>query len=808
MSLGSWLKRPFRADGGRVEAPDAAREHARGGTRLLEAGRVAEALKAFRAAVAAAPNDAAHHVNLAYAMQQAAQPRDALVHLKRAVELDEANFDARYMLGAALEQDGDAAGAARQFEAAIALRPEFEPAHAELCRALAAADETAKAQAAIERALALNPSNPDFHLYHGNLLLQQRRSSEAAASFRQALVLRPHGAEAHGNLGVALQALRDHEGAVASFERSLELAPRQPQVRINLAASRRAQGRFEEAAAMLRAVIADDPANAEAINQLGSVQKEMGQLDDAVASYQLAIELEPEQPGGYGNLGLVLYEQGRIAEAVAMYRRGLAIKPLATIHDNLGNALTRQGIVDEAIENYRAALELDPDNLDTRCNLAGALADGQGAAAGVAAFREILALKPDHVVARSNLLFNLCYDGETSPEAYLAEARQINEMFTPEPLPARAADPDAGVGRPLRVGLLSGDLHGHPVGFFIEGIVRHLGRQRFTLHAYSTSLTEDALTARIKPHFTSWWQTRGRPDREVAEHIRDDGIDILVDLAGHSALNALSVFAWRPAPVQLTWLGYFASTGVNAMDYVLADPVCVPPGHEGQFSERVWRMPHTRLCYTPPAEAPPVVPLPALANGHLTFGCFQRLPKITNRVLVLWARVLHAIPDARLLLQSQQFARQRYVDEILDRLSSVGVAPERVIVRKPTQRDGYLKAYGDVDVVLDTFPFTGGTTTCEALWMGVPTLTLAGNTMLGLQGAALLGAAGLPQWVAADEDEYVDRAVALTADRQALAELRSALRERVRLSPLFDTALFARHLESALLGMWEQARQR
>jgi len=295
-------------------------------------------------------------------------------------------------------------------------------------------------------------------------------------------------------------------------------------------------------------------------------------------------------------------------------------------------------------------------------------------------------------------------------------------------------------------------------------------------------------------------------DEAAARRIRADEIDILIDLAGHSAENRLGVFAYRPAPLQITWLGYFASTGVDAIDYILADESCVPPGNEAQFSERVWRLPQTRLCFTPPEgdAAPAVDPLPALQRGVVTFGCFQRLPKITDDVIRLWGEVLGRLPGSRLLIQSVQTGRAKAVEQTLARLARVGITADRVSIRGPVSRDAYLKAYAEVDIVLDTFPFPGGTTTCEALWMGVPTLTLCGETMISRQGETMMRAAGLPEWVAVDPGDYVRKAVQFASDLPALARLRESMRNQVAGSALFDVRLFARRFEDALAMIWRE----
>jgi predicted O-linked N-acetylglucosamine transferase (SPINDLY family) len=533
---------------------------------------------------------------------------------------------------------------------------------------------------------------------------------------------------------------------------------------------------------------------------LGSAFAQQGRFPEAEVHYRRAIELRPDLPGGYGNLGLALYEQGRLHEALPLYRQGLAIKPVAEIHDNLGVVLQKLGAPDEAIEQYRKALELQPENINTRCNLAGALAGNDGYAEGIQAHRAIIALKPDHLNAYSNLLHYLSVDAEVSPAAYLTEAKLFGAQLVGIPLPS--APPGDPHKRPLRVGLVSGDLRGHPVGYFIEGILPHLGTGALELHGYPTTAVQDELTARIRPYFAGWHPLKGLKDEAAARAIRADGIDILIDLAGHTGDTRLPVFAWRPAPLQLTWLGYWASTGMAAIDYVLADALCVPPGHDHQFMERVWRLPETRMCFTAPREAQAVAPLPALARGHLTFGCFQRLPKINDGVLALWAQVLAALPNARLLIQSEPAGRPTYVERLRVRLQTAGIDPNRVDIRAPAPRASYLQSYADVDLVLDTFPFTGGTTTCEALWMGVPTLTLGGDTMIARQGLAMMTLAGLPDWVATSADDFVAKARVWAERLPELATLRAGLRDWLPGTPLFDAARFAPALVDALQEMW------
>jgi predicted O-linked N-acetylglucosamine transferase (SPINDLY family) len=296
----------------------------------------------------------------------------------------------------------------------------------------------------------------------------------------------------------------------------------------------------------------------------------------------------------------------------------------------------------------------------------------------------------------------------------------------------------------------------------------------------------------------------GLSDENLAQQIREDGIDILIDLSGHTAHNRLPMFAWKPAPIQVSWLGYFATTGVTAIDYLIADPWTLPESEEANFTENIWRLPETRLCFTPPDVDMEITPLPALSNGHLTFACFNNLTKMNDTVVALWARILAAVPTSRLFLKSKQLREASVRQSVVDRFAAHGIDSERLILEGLSPRAEYLATYQRVDIALDPFPYTGGTTSVEALWMGVPVLTLAGECFLSRQGVGLLMNAGLPEWIAADADDYVARAVSHASDLQRLAALRNGLRQQVLASPVFDAQRFAHHFETALRGMWKK----
>lgn len=358
------------------------------------------------------------------------------------------------------------------------------------------------------------------------------------------------------------------------------------------------------------------------------------------------------------------------------------------------------------------------------------------------------------------------------------------------------------------MGVVSGDLRDHSVGHFFESVVKALDPKRIELIGYPTHHEVSALTLRIKPCFAAWKPLVGLNDAAAAKLIHDDGIHVLLDLSGHTAYNRLPVFAWKPAPVQASWLGYCATTGVAEIDYYIADSWTLPESQERYFSEKIWRLPESYLCFAEPAESGPVSPLPALGNGYLTFGSFNNLTKMTDDVVELWAALLRAIPGSRLLLKAKQLKEAAVAERVRERYAAHGIDAGRLQLEGPIAgRGGHLATYERIDIGLDPFPYNGVTTTMEALWMGVPVLSLSGERFLARQGVGILTNAGLSDWVAADGAALIARAQAWSQDLAGLAALRAGLRERLKASALLDAPRFARHVENAFFEMWELVRR-
>ena len=668
--------------------------------------------------------------------------------------------------------------------------------------------QTEKSLEAMQKAAILMPEDHEAQSNLGVTLKDLGRLEEAADSYRRALQVKPDFAEAHNNLGVVYNKLGFSKRAEACYRQALGINPDIADVHSNLGEVLNIQGRLEEAESCWRRVLEIKSESKEAYLNLGNCLVEQGCFDEAENCYRRVLDINPESDEAYLNLGNCLVEQGCFDEAEICYRRVLEINPDCPVgHNNLGNILKEFGQQDDSVACYRRALEIMPDYAEAHNNLGSSLKELGRLEESEPCFRRALELKPGAAETHSNLLFNLNYIANRPPSSLLAEARRYGEMIASKVGQRYSSWTCIRQPERLRVGLVSGDLINHPVGFFLESVLAQIDQSRIELIAYSTNFKEDDLTDRIKPYFSAWKSLVGLSDESAAKLIHSDGIHLLLDLSGHTAKNRLPVFAWKPAPVQATWLGYFATTGVAEIDYLLADEAGVPDSQRGTFSETVWYLPDTRLCFSPPENELAVSPLPAVESGHITFGCCQNLAKVGDAVLSVWGEILNAVPNSKIRIQAWQFGDKYATKRFISRATQHGIDSDRLILHNCKSRTAYLAAYAEVDIILDTFPYPGGTTTCEALWMGVPTLTLAGDSMLERQGASLLYAAGLTDWIATSEMLYISKAIAFAQNLSELSSLRAALRQQVLNSPIFDAQLFALNLEKAFWGMWERYQE-
>jgi predicted O-linked N-acetylglucosamine transferase (SPINDLY family) len=686
---------------------------------------------------------------------------------------------------------------------ALALKPDLAVAHSNLANALRAAGRRDEAIAAYRRALALKGDDAEVYCNLGVVLQETGRLDEAIAAYRRALELKPGLAAACYNLGTALRQNGRSDEAIAAFGLAIEIQPDNAAAYNNLGGVLQESGRHEDAIAVYRRAIAIDPANAAAYSNLGSAWNDAGRLDLAVPALHQAIALDPGHAEAHGNLGVALHALGRCDLAIAAYRRALKLEPRsAVISTNLGNALNDAGQPELAAGFLGRALELEPDYAEAHNSLGNVFKDQGRLDEAMACLRRAVALQPDHAAAASNLLFTAQLHPDYDARTILAEHRNWAQRFA-APLAAQIQPHtnDRSPGRKLRVGFVSPDFRSHPVGRLLRPLFAHRDRARAEFLVYSDVRADDDVTRELKPLAESWRKIAGMSHSEVADRIRNDRVDVLVDLALHTAGNRMLVFARKPAPVQVTMLGLPSTTGLDTIDYRITDPYLDPPGEgDGDYSEKSIRLPHCFWCYQPERDSPPVAELPALRHGFVTFGCLNQFPKVSRPTLELFVNILRSLPESRLVLSAPVGRHRRAIHSLF---RDAGIASGRVafVARLPFSR--YLERYHDLDLCLDPFPFCGGTTTMDALWMGVPVITLAGRTAVGRGGVSILSNLGLTELIARTPEQYVDLAVAWGEDQARLAELRAGLRPRMQSSPLADGKQYAAGVEAAFRGMWE-----
>jgi protein O-GlcNAc transferase len=568
-------------------------------------------------------------------------------------------------------------------------------------------------------------------------------------------------------------------------------------------------GRHDEAIRYFRTVLQRQPQSADAHNNLANMLRiinasaEPRELDEAIAHYREAVRLRPDLFEACNNLGNALSTQGQLSDAEFHLRRALALQPNnAHVHCNLGIVLWKQRLLDEAAACYERALELQPGNDEAHMHLGNILNDSGRIDDALAALRAALRLKPDAADIHSNLICLLRHHPDYDSRALYEECSRWNQQHA-EPLKrfievhSNRPDPD----RRLRVGYVSPDFREHACSSFTVPLLANHNRRALEVYCYSDVARSDDVTERLRGHADVWKTTAGLLDQQLADMIRSDQIDILVDLAMHTAKNRLLVFARKPAPIQVSWLAYPGTTGLATIDYRLTDPYLDPPGlFDAFYCEESVRLPETFWCYDPLLDQPAVIALPAATGGAITFGCLNNFQKVNNTCLRLWALVLTRVPRSRLLLVAPLQPR----DRILSILEDGGIARERVEFaadRRP--RLEYFQLYHRIDVALDTLPCNGGTTTLDAFWMGVPTVSLLGQTVVGRAGFSVLCNLGLKELSAETPEQFVEIAAGLAADTPRLQDVRHSLRQRMQASPLMDGERFARNVEDAYRRIWQ-----
>lgn len=543
------------------------------------------------------------------------------------------------------------------------------------------------------------------------------------------------------------------------------------------------------------------PDSLDVLNNLGSALANSGQIKEAINYFRRALSLMPESANIHNRLALAYAYLNQGQEAYQHYFKALELDPdSSAVHCNLGNLLLMHGELTKAAYHFTKSLDIGDDKVGSLHNLARILSYRGNNAEALQCFEMALEIKPDYRLAINNLLLTLNYMPEFSAEDVVAYHNRL----------APFENNDSGIG-PIqrvqggkrRIGYLSPDFRTHSVCYFLEPVLQHHNREIFEIYCYSNTLVPDSTTERLKSYGYNWRDIVGLSDQQVSTMIQNDKIDILVDLAGHTAGNRLAVFAQKPARIQASWIGYPNTTGLPQMNYFIADDLTLPVGGVAElFQEKIIRLPAIFSCYSPPPEAPPVSSSPAMTNGYVTFGCFNNNAKISMDIVKCWSRILLECPESHLYLKNHALTDVESWTRYMDIFKDFGIEPYRITLRGYTSdKTSHLAEYAHIDIALDTFPYNGTTTTCEALWMGVPTITLAGVNHASRVGLSFMTNVGLPEYVARNYSDYIDIALKCAATPHLLEELRYGLRERTKASPLMNAQRFTLDLEQAYLLM-------
>lgn len=657
----------------------------------------------------------------------------------------------------------------------------------------------------LKQALHAGPNDARIHYLLANILREKGEAGEAAMHYRESLRIDPKFAEAYNNLGLILQEKGLFDEAIECYQKALELNPALTDIYYNLATGFHDKKDYEKAEMYYRKTIEHNPHDADAHYNLANVLRECNRIDDSLVYYQAALKLNPGLADACNNMGSIFSDRGLFDDAVSCFMKALQLNPnVPDIYSNLGIVFKEQGQLDKALEYFETALKINPSFVDALNNMAGVFLDQGNLSKAEKCLEDALRFSPRPAI-HSSLLFAMNYNPSHSPQTIYTEHVNFSKRFVEPLLPKISPHTnECKADRKLRIGYVSPDFRRHSVAYFIEPVLSSHDRRQIEVFCYSNVRAVDDVTHRIHSCADQWRSITGMSDEDVAGLIRSDGIDVLVDLAGHTDRNRMLVFARKPAPVQVTWIGYPATTGLQTMDYKIVDAVTDPPGTTEQFySEKLLRLPESFLCYLPPEDSPGVAACPALTAGHITFGSFNNYPKVSPEVLSLWIKILKAVPDSRFVLKARSFRDRKVAEDLIDKFLHEDIEKARIeLCSWKSSTKEHLELYNRIDIALDTFPYNGTTTTCEALWMGVPVITLTGVTHASRVGTGLLTTVGMQEFIGDSEEEYVRKAIDLAHNTTKRRTLRKSLRDMMSRSPLTDAKRFTSNLENCYRAIW------
>ena len=752
--------------------------------------------------------------------------------------------EALHFLGLAIHQSGRSEEAVKLLRKAVEIKPDYDAAFGNLGNALVALEKYDEAISNYREALEINPKSAELHNAIGIAYKSDGQREEAIVHYDQAIIIDPEYVEALNNKGTVLMDGLRFDGAIECFKRALVLNSNMSKLHKNLGHAYHRLGQFEEAIVSFKKAIQIAPENADTYFYLGNSENNFGHTEEAIDCFRSAIDLnsnvakfhtglgkiyieqglwelsvnefkqaisvQPEYGDSYICLGDLLKEKGDRDEALEIYHKALTTNFEDPINHNLDASLihNRIGLLNmnlgrqvEAVKSFRASIECNPKGVEAYANLAAIFVYSGAFEEADALFDAAIRIEPKNPTILSNKLFAAQYHlGQSAKSLYALACKwgQEHGLSSCSDWPIHQNDPDPD--RMLRIGFVSGDLGHHPVGFIILNLLKSLSVRRMVTICYSTGLPNSG-TEKIKASASIWRNVYEKSDGFISDLILADEIDILIDLSGHTG-TTLPVFARKPAPIQISWAGWVGTTGLSAMDYVLSDKYSTLPDEEKYYTEKIIRMPDGWICFAPADTAPEVGPLPVKRNDYISFCAFCNPAKINEDVISVWSKIMTALPSSKLLIKYRGISSKLNQDRIWGLFNAEGINRSRVILEGWSPHSQLIARYNTIDIALDTFPYSGGVTTFEALWMGVPVVTMPGATFASRHSQSHLSTMGLMDLIAEDQDEYVKIAVDLASNVERLSNLRSRLRPMMAASPSCDGKLFADNFENQLRDVW------
>ena len=621
----------------------------------------------------------------------------------------------------------------------------------------------------LKKKMLIYPNSSILFNIRGAILASKNVLDEAIINYKKSIQINANYAQAYNNLGIAFHKLNKIDTAIKNYKKALSLKKDFAEALNNLGNAYIDFDKPEDSLQYFNKALEFNPSYAEAYNGMGAANEKLGNKNDALKNYQKATEIKPDYAEAYNSLGTLYSNLSKFDESLSNYKKAIRLNTnYEKAYNNLGNLLSNLGKFDEATNAYKQAIKI----------------------------------KPDYPKAYSNLLFNLIYKTDFDLNYYLSEAKKfrlncktikkLKFTYKYETNPKK-----------LRVGFVSADFGNHPGGYFTLGLLRELRKKNFELVAYPTIERKDELSHHFKPLFSKWSLIKKKDDENVVKQIINDGIHILIDLQGHSAKNRLPIFIYKPAPVQVTWLGQ-GSTGISEIDYFIGSNHITPKDEEKHYVEKVLRLPEISQCFTPPDFDLKIENLPAIKNNFITFGCVNKLAKVNDDVIALWSKILLSVPNSKLLLKNKLLNSKEIIDTTIQRFEKQNVKKEQLILEGESKtRKELLNIYNKIDIVLDPFPFQGNTTSIEAVWMGVPIITLKGNRYISHFGESINSNLNMSNWIAENYEDYILKAKKFSSDINELSKIRTSLRQSCLQSPVFDSKRFSKHFDQMLWKIWK-----